>query len=258
MISPFFKSKLGVYPYTTCTRIIVPKNIFLKQGDTPHIPKKRSMITDKPIKIVIVEDETLYIDMISKALDQEENIKVLGGYTTAEEATQAILKLRPDVALVDIELGHDTNGIKLTLGWRDLLNDLGIVLLSNHSKLSFAKVLARQELKGWAYLLKKSVRDLATLRRTIFSVNQGEVVLDKQLVRQLEHANSILTPRQWEILDLVSQGYANTAIAENLNLAVKSVENQLNEIYSKLSLNKTNKKINPRVKAVLMHLENQY
>ena len=213
--------------------------------------------TGKPIKIVVVEDEVLYNDIISKALIQEGNIQVLGNYTSAKQASQEIPQLQPDVALLDIELDCETNGIDLALELRDKLSDLGIVLLSNHIKISFANILAREKLKGWAYLLKRSLEDITTLHRAIFSVVQGGVVLDEKLVEKLSNTNTtnVLTPRQWEILGLVSQGHVNLAIAEKLSLSRRSVENHLNEIYDKLEIK--NKSINPRVKAVLMYLENQ-
>ncbi len=217
------------------------------------------MITGKkqPIKIVVVEDELFYNSIISKALTQEGDIQVLGSYTSVQQASKEIPLLQPDVALIDIELGSEINGIDLALELRDELNNLGIVLLSNHIKISFANILAREKLKGWAYLLKKSLEDITTLHRAIFSVMQGEIVLDEKLVQKLSDANTtdVLTPRQQEILGLVSQGYINLAIAEKLNLSRRSVENQLNDIYDKLEIK--NKGINPRVKAVLMYLENQ-
>ena len=213
------------------------------------------------IKVVVVEDEALYRDMITEALVKEGNIEILCSYDNVEEAKKGIPQLKPDVVIMDIELGDETNGIKLALQLRELLANLGIVILSNYSKIDFAKILARQDLKGWAYLLKKSVRDVATLRRAIISAVQGDVLLDEKLVEQLRvYANNVthsLTPRQWEILDLLSQGYANITISEKLDIATKSVENQLNEVYRKLDLDRADKSVNARVKAVLMYLEGQ-
>ncbi len=210
---------------------------------------------------MVVENEVLYCNIIAKSLRKEEDIEVLSCYSNVEKAKQDIPQLKPDVALMDVELGCETNGIKLALQLRELLANLGIVLFSNHSKIGFAKTLARQDLKGWAYLLKKSVRDVATLRRAITSALQGDILLDEKLVKQLRsYANNIthsLTLRQWEILDLLSQGYANIAISEKLGIAKKSVENQLNEIYTKLGLDKKDKSVNARVKAVLIYLEGQ-
>ena len=107
------------------------------------------------IKVVVVEDEALYRDMVAKVLVKVGDIETLGSYENVEEAEQDIPKLKPDVVIMDIELGAGINGIKLALQLREVLANLGIVLLSNHSKIGFARTLARQELKGWSYLLKK-------------------------------------------------------------------------------------------------------
>jgi DNA-binding NarL/FixJ family response regulator len=56
-----------------------------------------------------------------------------------------------------------------------------------------------------------------------------------------------LTPRQREVLALIAEGYSNSAIAERLVLARKSVENHINALYRDLGLDPEDSHVNPRV-----------
>src|SRR5579884_4492362 len=89
----------------------------------------------------------------------------------------------------------------------------------------------------------------------------GLTVLDPQLVAGMrtrpkkQGMLSRLTPRQMDILELIAQGYSNAAIAERLVLAEKSVENQINLLYQQLEIDRSTQAVQPRVKAVLIYLE---
>ena len=135
---------------------------------------------------------------------------------------------------------------------------LGIVLLSNHTELQFAKSLSRKKLFGWAYLLKRSSSDPTTLKRAIVSVSQCMVMLDEELTNKLKYQSitHVLTDRQKEIMRLVSQGHSNKKIADMLELKNKTIENVLGDIYSKLGIPTKEADTHARVAAVLKYLEN--
>jgi len=215
------------------------------------------------IPVAIVEDEGLFRNLLSLALSQEPTIEVVGEFKSAEAALQQIPKLKPKVALLDIELGGDMNGVQLGLRLRKALPNLGIVLLSNHANPQFLSVIPRSMASGWSYLLKRSVRDVDALTRVIQGASAGYVVLDQHIVhsaqRREESVLSRLTPRQLQILSLIAQGYTNAAIAEKLFLSEKSVQNHINSLYQQLHLNRDDATIQPRVTAVLTYLqETQY
>lgn len=214
------------------------------------------------IKLVLVEDEALYRDLLRIVLSQHPRLEVLGCFADGESALEAIPTLRPDVAILDIELRSGINGIQLGLLLRRGLPDLGIVLLSNHGDPSFVSSLPVEVLGGWSYLLKKSVSDAGSLGRAIEGAAARLVVLDPQLVtglRPREGGNlARLTPRQREILGLIAQGFSNASIAQRLVLAEKSVENQINLLYQQLGLDRGRSPLHPRVKAVLLYLQDSY
>lgn len=217
------------------------------------------MSDQRSIPVAIVEDEGLFRDLLRLALDQEPSLRVVGEFHSAQAALEQIPELKPEVVILDIELGGGMNGVQLGLALRKCLPKLGIVLLSNHANPQFLAAVPRAEAGGWSYLLKKSVRDLDALKRVIFGSSLGYVVLDQQIVDNLQRTEasvlSRLTPRQYEILSLIAQGYTNAAIADQLGLSEKSVQNHINSLYQQLDLDREDSSVQPRVTAVLTYLQ---
>lgn len=212
-----------------------------------------------PIQVALVEDEDLYRDLLRAALSQHPAIEVIGAFADGETAAREVPSLRPQVVVLDIELGGKLNGVQVGMLLRRTLPDLGVVLLSNQGSPRVLASLPPDALNGWSYLLKRSVRDLSSLYRAIEGAASGLMVLDPQLVvnRRAREGGRLarVTPRQREILSLVAQGYTNAAIAEELVLATKTVEKQLNLLYQELGVDRGSSALHPRVKAVLMYLE---
>jgi DNA-binding NarL/FixJ family response regulator len=86
----------------------------------------------------------------------------------------------------------------------------------------------------------------------------GLVMLAPEVVSGLQPRRATalarLTPRQFEVLQLMAQGYNNAAIAEQLTIVEKSVETYINGIYQELGLS-GEPGIHPRVKATVLFLE---
>ncbi len=214
-----------------------------------------------PVRVAVVEDEDFMRDLLRIAFAQSPGIEVRGVYPDADAALQAVPTLDVQAAILDIDLGPGLNGIQLGLLLREQCPDLGVVLLSNHFVPRFMGTLPAEQMRGWCYLLKKSLSDVASLERAIKGAASGLMVLDPQVVagRKPRSPGALerLTKRQHEILGLLAQGYSNSAIAERLTLSVGTVENQIDRIYSELGVTAAGSpEINPRVRAVLCYLLN--
>ena len=209
-------------------------------------------------KIMIVEDEGLFRDMLRVSLSSQSEFDVVGACGDGETAVRMVREVEPDVILMDIELGREPNGIETGLRIKEAHPEIGIVVLSMHAEKEYLTTLPLQHSEGWSYLLKQSVQDLGALSRAVEGAAAGLMVLDPALVHGLRPKPKTrlegLTARQSEVIALIAQGYSNGAIAEALTLGVKSVENYINAIYQQLRVTQ-DEPIHPRVKATLIFLQ---
>lgn len=227
----------------------------------------------EPIAVAVVEDESLFRNLLVAALERSDALRVVGAYGDAGEALKHIPRLQPDVVLLDIELraqkepragtrcpASPANGIELGFALRRQLPEVGVILLSNHCEPEFLNAIPPEKVAGWSYLLKQSVEHVDTLLRAITGSRDGLVVLDPRLIAAARGAGSPvdrLTPRQREVLQLVASGLTNGAIADALSLSEKTIQNQINLIYDKLDIDRRNPTVQPRVQAVLTFLHHQ-
>jgi DNA-binding NarL/FixJ family response regulator len=210
------------------------------------------------IQVVIAEDEGLFRDMPTRALSAHPNISVMHSVGDGESAVKVAREMHPDVVLMDIEMGTGLNGIEAGRLIKEEHPEIGIVILSSHRDKEYVTAMPLERAEGWCYTLKQSVSDVESLTRALEGAASGLMVLDPQLVESLRPGASGqlegLTPRQWEVLQLIAKGFSNSAIAERLVLSEKSVENYINAVYQQLQITRGDR-IHPRVKAVLVYLQ---
>jgi len=209
-------------------------------------------------RILIVEDEALFREMLYDTLSKELGLEVVGVAEDGETAIRLANEAKPDVVLMDIELPGELDGIEAALRIKKERPQTGIVILSVHSDRRYVTNLPLGDIHGWAYLLKQTVPDVAALVRAIQGTKAGMVVLDPVVVAslRLRQGSTVgrLTPRQQEVLEFLAQGYSNAAIAHRLTLSEKSVETYINAIYQELQLSHE-PEIHARVKATLCYLK---
>jgi DNA-binding NarL/FixJ family response regulator len=214
-------------------------------------------IPSSTIRLVIVEDDPLFRDLLRLALASLPGVSVIADYGDAEVALAEVPALSPDVLLLDIDLGRGRNGIHLGQELRRVLPEVGVLLFSNHRDPDFLGAIPTEQLAGWSYLLKTSVRDVATLERAIRGSAMGFVTLDPRLTagsRPTEAQQAGLTERQYSLLQQLAQGYSNKAIAQQLCLSEKTIENQLGMLYRQLGIDTGDTASHARVQATLHFL----
>ncbi len=215
-------------------------------------------MTQGIIKVLIVEDEALFRDMLRTSLATFPEIQVVGVASNGSQAVKMATELHPDVVLMDVELGSEPNGIKAGHKIRAVHPETGVVVLSMHRDRQYIANLPQDMAAGWSYLLKQSVADTRALVRAIQGSACGFVVIDSAVVSGLKpKANSALsrlTDRQLQVLQLMAQGYSNSGIAAELSISEKAVENYTNAIFHELDIIKE-QPIHCRVKAVLTYLQ---
>lgn len=210
-----------------------------------------------PIRLLIVENENLFRDMLRMALGAQRAFEVVGEVGDGRSAILLAQDLEFDVVLMDIDLGHGPNGIETGIRIKELHPEVGIVLLSMMREREALASLPSHVADGWSYLLKQSVANVEALSRAIDGAAAGLMMVDPELTRGLAPRSGTglagLTPRQSDVLALMAQGYNNAAIADQLSISEKSVENYVNAIYQALNV-RSEAETHPRVQAVLCYL----
>jgi DNA-binding NarL/FixJ family response regulator len=212
------------------------------------------------MRIVIAEDAALLRDGLTQllALRGQEVVAVVGD---AEELRTAVAEHCPDVAVIDIRMPptHTDEGLRAAIAIRAEHPDVGVLIFSQHIETRYAADLLAGRAAGVGYLLKERVVDIDEFIDALTRVAAGGTALDPEVVAQLLGSSrqrdtlSQLTQREREVLALMAEGRANTAISQALVISDRAVEKHIANIFIKLDLPPTATG-HRRVLAVLRYL----
>jgi DNA-binding NarL/FixJ family response regulator len=213
------------------------------------------------VRVVIAEDSVLLREGLSRLL-AESGFTVVAAVEDADSLLTAVAREQPEVAIVDIRLPptRTDEGLRAATMIRKSHPAVGVLVLSQYVRVSYAVELLGQGADRVGYLLKDRVSDLAEFTSAIRRVAQGGSAIDPVVVDQLVgRARSAddpltgLTDREREVLGLMAQGRTNQAIADRLRIAERTVEKHCTSIFTKLGLASTGND-HRRVLAVLRYL----
>lgn len=220
----------------------------------------------EPIRIVVGEDNYLAREAISRVLESEEGLEIVGSGSDLASVRRAIEEEQPDVVLTDIRMppaGSD-EGIRLANELRTTHPEMGVVILTQHAEPFYATELFAAGSDRRAYLLKDRVQRRADVSRAVREVADGRSVIDPLIVellltctqaRDAAHFHT-LTAREKEVLRLLAEGWSNNGIADQLGITTRAVERHVHSIFSKLELGDSSQ-YNRRVRAALRFLAGQ-
>ncbi len=214
------------------------------------------------MRIVIAEDLALLRDGLARLL-RDNDLDVVAEVADADALVHAVLRERPDLAIVDIRLPPTfrDEGLRAALELRGSAPETAILVLSQYVEHTYAAELLAQagSSAGVGYLLKDRVLDAADFVDAVRRVADGGTALDPEVVAQLlgnrgSHRLDVLTPRELDVLKLMAEGRSNAGIAESLVLTVGAVEKHIASIFQKLQL-PPSESDHRRVLAVLTYLQ---
>lgn len=177
-------------------------------------------------------------------LESEDDIEVVGEGSDGSGAADLVEETSADVVLIDVIMPNK-DGIEATREIKDTHPNVAVVVLSGHDEQRFVFDAVKAGASG--YLLKTA--ELDEVVNTVRAVARGEMQLDPQLASQVldefegYRSNDVadafqpLTPREQEILKLMSEGLPNKAIASRLSISERTVTTHVANIYSKLHVN---------------------
>lgn len=179
--------------------------------------------------IYIAEDQEMLNSALSAILDLEGDFQITGSATDGQTALQQIIALKPDVAILDIEMPQMT-GLEIAKQLRDIEQNIKLIILTTFARKEYFEAAVNNNVN--AYLLKDSPTD--RLVETIHQVLKGETIFDPALVSTiLSAAKNPLTNQELKILKEFSQGKSTQEIADTVFLSYGTVRNYISSILSK-------------------------
>jgi DNA-binding NarL/FixJ family response regulator len=210
------------------------------------------------VRAVIAEDLALLRDGLTRLLRDNE-IEVVDAVGDGDALIHAVMRERPDIAIVDIRMPPTfrDEGLRAALTLRERVPETAILIVSQYVEGTYARELLADGRGGVGYLLKDRVMDVAAFVEAVRRVAAGGTALDPEVVAHFVGQRdrlAALTPREREVLGLMAEGRSNASIAEVLVLTVGAVEKHVASILQKLRL-PPSEETHRRVLAVLAYLD---
>jgi len=197
----------------------------------------------RQIRVIIADDHRIVLEGLKALLQNHNNIDVVGEAENGLAAVELALQLKPDVLIMDLSM-PDMNGITAARKILEKEPGIKVLTLSMHSDKRFVSRALREGVSG--YILKECAS--ADLVEAINTVVSGKTYLSPQIVdfvisdyrKQLldkEYcADSVLTKKEREILQLFAEGKTTKDIAFLLSVSVKTIETHRSRIMEKLNM----------------------
>jgi len=195
------------------------------------------------IKILVVDDHRILRQGIRSLLASQEDFEIVAESSDGRESVKDVMKHKPDVVLMDIAMPN-LNGFEATRQIKKKQPDTKILVLSMYRDDEYVLQALQAGVSG--YVLKDvAVEELITAIRSVYndqyylSPSISRTVIDASLGK-IEKADKepfdLLTPREREIVQLISEGYTNKQIATKLFISVKTVDAHRSHIMDKLDI----------------------
>lgn len=189
------------------------------------------------ISIAIVEDDTLILSSLKQLIQSSDGFRVVGCHTNAEDALINVPLALPDVLLLDIDL-PGMSGIAAIPKFKQIVPDLNIVMLTVHEESEQVFSALRQGAVG--YLVKGNHSKF--LLNGIREVFEGGAPMSPTIARMVitsfkPSKENILSERELEVLQKLSNGTNNRQIADELFVSTNTIKAHIKNIYKKLHVN---------------------
>jgi len=197
---------------------------------------------DKVIKIVIADDHPIFRNGLKQIIDFDKSIKIIGEADNGQKALELITELKPDVAILDIDMPKKT-GLEVLKELKD--SDVKIIFLTMYAEEDIFEEAMNHGIKG--FVLKDSA--VSDIVDCIFSVHEDRYYISpsvsnflinrRKKLKELKNNNPLLqnlTMSEKKILKFISENKTSKEIADILFISYRTIENHRANISGKLNL----------------------
>lgn len=197
-------------------------------------------------RVYVVEDQPQLLKNLVKVLRTFPELEVVGTSQDGEEAVEEIVRVRPELVLLDLEL-PGLNGIQVTQRVKRRAAEVEILILTSFE--DEQKVYEAIQAGASGYLVKRVGPE--KIRSGIREVMEGGTVLEPLIARKFwNYFQSLqarppekkenpwgLTPTEFEVLRYVAKGLSNAEVGQVMTLERRTVRTHLSHIYRKMGVN---------------------
>jgi DNA-binding NarL/FixJ family response regulator len=202
------------------------------------------MTTLKPIRVVVADDHTIVREGLVSLL-REGDCVVVAEAADGIEAVEKVLKLRPDVVVMDMTMPR-LSGLEAVRRIHEQLPSARVLVLTVHEEEEYIIPMVRAGAAG--YLVKDSAT--GELLQAVRTLHAGQAYFGPQaakvMAEQFQNPSAdpgdpygSLTPREREVFHLVAEGKTTKDVARTLDISVKTAENHRSRVIDKLKVNNT-------------------
>jgi DNA-binding NarL/FixJ family response regulator len=193
--------------------------------------------------VFLVDDHPLVREWLTNLIQQQPDLRVCGEAENGLQAREAIARLKPDVAIVDISL-KDSSGLELIKDLRLTCGQVAVLVLSMHEESHYAERALRAGALGYIMKRETATKVVAAIRQVL----QGKLYLSESLAvgmavqfvsgRTLATGSpaEVLSDRELEVFEQLGEGRGTRQIAETLGVSIKTVQAYSARIKEKLKL----------------------
>jgi DNA-binding NarL/FixJ family response regulator len=156
-----------------------------RQYRTPRKANANARIARASTKVMIAARSARFIETIAQSVDKNPVTAMTGGAQNRESAVERLVLLRPDVVIIDIDLGYELGGIDAAFALRKISPTLGIVIVSPYSDPERLAMIPTGLGLEWSYILTSTARKPELLAKAIQGAAWGIPFIDPRIDRDL-------------------------------------------------------------------------